>query len=82
MAPILKIHAPAKLNLFLHVGDKRSDGYHALQSLVAFADASDVLEIAPSSELSLSLTGRFAAQIPRGSANLVLQAADELADDE
>jgi 4-diphosphocytidyl-2-C-methyl-D-erythritol kinase len=71
----IRVLAPAKLNLFLHVGDRRPDGYHALQSLVAFAEASDVLEIAPSSELSLSVSGPFAPQIPRGGANLVLRAA-------
>ena len=76
----LKVCAPAKLNLFLHVGDKRPDGYHALQSLVAFADVGDVLEIAPASERSLTVTGPFAAQIPRGATNLVLKAARTLAE--
>ena len=28
--------APAKINLFLHVGDKRADGFHPLQSLAVF----------------------------------------------
>lgn len=74
------VRAPAKLNLFLHVGDKRPDGYHALQSLVAFAEIGDVLSIAPASELSLTVTGAFAAQSPRGAGNLVLKAARALAE--
>src|SRR6185503_986486 len=74
------VRAPAKLNLFLHVGDKRPDGYHALQSLVAFADIGDVLEIAPAPELSLTITGPFAAQVPGGATNLVLKAARALAE--
>ena len=76
----VRVRAPAKLNLFLHVGDKRADGYHALQSLVAFADAGDELELTPSSELTLKLTGPFGAQIPRGNANLVLKAAQALSE--
>ena len=76
----VRVRAPAKLNLFLHVGDKRPDGYHALQSLVAFADAGDVLSLAPASELSLTVSGPFAAQVPRGGANLVLKAARALSE--
>jgi 4-diphosphocytidyl-2-C-methyl-D-erythritol kinase len=76
----LRVRAPAKLNLFLHVGDKRPDGYHALQSLVAFADAGDELELTPSSELTLKIAGPFGAQIPRGGSNLVLKAAQALSD--
>ena len=33
--------APAKVNLFLHVTGRRADGYHLLDSLVAFADIGD-----------------------------------------
>jgi len=76
----VRIRAPAKLNLFLHVGDRRPDGYHALQSLVAFADVGDSIELAPASELTLKVSGPFAAQIPRGDGNLVLKAARALSE--
>lgn len=35
--------APAKLNLFLHVNGRRSDGYHELQTLFIFLDHCDWL---------------------------------------
>lgn len=37
--------APAKLNLFLHVLGRRSDGYHELQTLFQILDWGDELEI-------------------------------------
>ncbi len=75
----VKVFAPAKLNLFLHVGDRRADGYHALQSLVAFAETGDALHLEASSDLTLTVSGPFGAQIPRGDGNLVLKAARALA---
>lgn len=77
----LSVVAPAKLNLFLHVGDKRPDGYHALQSLVAFAESGDVLQLEEASELTLAVSGPFAAQIPRGDGNLALKAARALSEE-
>jgi 4-diphosphocytidyl-2C-methyl-D-erythritol kinase len=35
--------APAKINLLLHVGERRDDGYHALESLIVFAETGDRL---------------------------------------
>lgn len=52
--------APAKINLFLHVGARRPDGYHDLLSLVAFASAGDELAASPGEELSLAIEGPFA----------------------
>jgi len=40
----LSCPAPAKLNLFLHVVGRRSDGYHLLQTLFRFIDLQDTLE--------------------------------------
>lgn len=39
--------APAKLNLYLHVTGRRADGYHELDSLVAFAELGDTIALTP-----------------------------------
>ena len=39
--------APAKVNLFLHVLGRRSDGYHLIQSAMQLIDLADVLTITP-----------------------------------
>jgi len=52
--------APAKLNLYLHVGGVRRDGLHDLKSLFLFADAGDVISAAPARGLSLTIEGPFA----------------------
>ncbi|MGH1375311.1 MAG: 4-(cytidine 5'-diphospho)-2-C-methyl-D-erythritol kinase [Alphaproteobacteria bacterium] len=56
----LKIFSPAKINLFLHITGKRSDGYHTLDSLVSFADIGDTIEIAPADSFSFQTNGPFA----------------------
>lgn len=67
--------APAKLNLYLHVVGRREDGYHELESLVAFAGVGDSLSVSPSSELTLTLDGPFADQLDADEDNLVWRAA-------
>jgi 4-diphosphocytidyl-2-C-methyl-D-erythritol kinase len=67
--------APAKVNLALHVTGQRSDGYHLLDSLVAFAGVGDRLTAAPAEALSLTVTGPFAGEVPTDASNLVLKAA-------
>ena len=63
--------AYAKVNLALHVIGRRQDGYHELDSIVAFADVSDVLTIASADVVSLSVTGPFAGVLPRDGTNSV-----------
>ncbi len=75
----VSVFAPAKINLFLHVGERRDDGYHALESLVVFAEAGDRLTISPAEDISLALAGRFAASLADEPDNLVLTAARALA---
>lgn len=66
--------APAKVNLFLHVGPPDRDGYHPLASLVAFADLGDRVAVAPSDRLSLTVEGDFAVGLDGQGDNLVLKA--------
>jgi 4-diphosphocytidyl-2-C-methyl-D-erythritol kinase len=73
--------APAKVNLYLHVTGRRADGYHLLDSLVAFADIGDRLRAEPAASLSLVIDGPEAASLAAvGDDNLVLRAARLLAD--
>jgi len=72
--------AYAKINLALHIIGRRPDGYHELDSIVAFADVADVLTIAPATDVSISLSGPFANDLPPDGENIVLTAWRLLAD--
>ncbi|MGJ8544257.1 MAG: 4-(cytidine 5'-diphospho)-2-C-methyl-D-erythritol kinase [Sulfitobacter sp.] len=72
---MIKTFAAAKVNLTLHVTGRRSDGYHLLDSLVAFAQHGDHLMAETAEGIELALTGPMAAGLPLGPDNLVVQAA-------
>jgi 4-diphosphocytidyl-2-C-methyl-D-erythritol kinase len=72
--------APAKVNLTLHVLGRRPDGYHEIESLVAFADVGDRLTFHPGERLELDVRGPTAAASGANSDNLVLKAARALAE--
>lgn len=75
MSAMVKTFAPAKVNLTLHVTGQRKDGYHLLDSLVAFADVGDRITVMPSDTLSLTVDGPKAAGVPADASNLVMKAA-------
>jgi 4-diphosphocytidyl-2-C-methyl-D-erythritol kinase len=77
-APLVE-NAPAKVNLTLRVLGRRADGYHELESLVAFAEVGDRLSFVPGGELALAVRGPNAAQAGERADNLVLKAAQALA---
>jgi 4-diphosphocytidyl-2-C-methyl-D-erythritol kinase len=60
---MLKLNAPAKVNLFLKITAIRDDGYHELYSLFVFLDLADQLEISKSDHFHLSFDGEFAANL-------------------
>lgn len=72
--------APAKINLSLHVVRRRPDGYHDLESLVAFAGSGDVLTLVPGEQLTLTVAGPTAGAAGPDGDNLVLRAARALAE--
>ncbi len=76
---MLVARAPAKINLSLHILGRRADGYHELESLVAFSGAGDTLSFSPQASLSLEVFGPTAPAAGAGADNLVLRAADHLA---
>jgi 4-diphosphocytidyl-2-C-methyl-D-erythritol kinase len=77
---LLVEEAPAKVNLTLRVLGRRADGYHEIESLVAFAGVGDRLSFAPGGALALNVRGPSAAQAGATADNLVLKAARALAD--
>ena len=72
--------ARAKVNLTLRVVGRRADGYHDLESIVAFADCADQLRLAPGPEVTLATVGPLAEACGETSDNLVLKAARLLSD--
>jgi 4-diphosphocytidyl-2-C-methyl-D-erythritol kinase len=76
--PALTDEARAKVNLTLRVVGRRVDGFHDLESVVAFADCADRLTLVPGPELKLTTTGPMAEACGESADNLVLKAANLL----
>lgn len=83
---LLTIFAPAKINLYLHVTGRLDNGYHTLDSLVAFADIGDSVSIEPAQDFEFVITGPYAKYFSAkerdaspNSSNIAVQAAWMLA---
>jgi 4-diphosphocytidyl-2-C-methyl-D-erythritol kinase len=79
---MIRRFAPAKVNLFLHVTGKRSDGYHLLDSLAVFPKIGDWVTAEAGAELSLAISGPFGGALQADSENLILRAARALGGDQ
>jgi 4-diphosphocytidyl-2-C-methyl-D-erythritol kinase len=73
------VRAPAKINLTLRVIGRRADGYHELESLVAFAGLCDWVTFESGVEPPLEVFGPWALDTGPVDDNLVLRAARALA---
>jgi len=74
----LSERAFAKINLTLRVLGRRADGYHELESLVAFADVADTLTLEPGPADGLEVSGPFAGKSGPADENLVVKSFAEL----
>jgi 4-diphosphocytidyl-2-C-methyl-D-erythritol kinase len=78
VSALLSEKAFAKINLTLRVLGRRADGYHELESLVAFADVADALTLEAGSADALETSGPFAGKSGPAGDNLVLKSLAEL----
>jgi 4-diphosphocytidyl-2-C-methyl-D-erythritol kinase len=76
--PALIEDGRAKVNLTLRVVGRRFDGYHDLESVVAFADCADRLSLTPGPRLDVKTTGPLAQACGETADNLVFKAAQLL----
>ena len=67
----------AKINLTLSVRHRRSDGYHDIDTVFAFADSGDTVAARTASRITLAMDGPFAAGLS-DTDNLVIRAAETL----
>jgi 4-diphosphocytidyl-2-C-methyl-D-erythritol kinase len=70
--------AYAKINLALHVRQRREDGYHEIETLFAFVDAGDVLTARPAKRDELTVVGEFATQLADPLGNIVAETLAKL----
>jgi 4-diphosphocytidyl-2-C-methyl-D-erythritol kinase len=75
---ILAEAAPAKVNLALHIRERRADGYHELDSIFAFTAFGDTLTAEAADALTLAVDGDWSEAIAGEADNLVLRAARAL----
>lgn len=73
---MVKVFAPAKINLCLHVTGQRSDGYHLLDSIVGFADVGDWLTLRAGGPSGLEVVGSEAAAL-QGGPNIITRTLAE-----
>jgi 4-diphosphocytidyl-2-C-methyl-D-erythritol kinase len=77
--PERAVTAPAKINLTLEIRGRRADGYHQLESLVAFAiDAADDVSLRPGPGFSLTVEGSEAGEL--SGENLIARVAHAIGD--
>lgn len=74
------VRVPAKVNLYLAVGDRREDGYHELTTIFQAVSLLDEVTVRNADVLSLEMVGEGADKLPTDERNLAWQAAELMAE--
>lgn len=84
MTQTITVPAPAKLNLFLHITSRRTDGYHELQSIFQFVTLSDQLEFTLGKSLCSGTTPNISIQVDASNSQFTaaMQEMQQLAQEE
>ena len=72
---MIRVPAPSKLNLFLHITGRRENGYHELQSIFQLIDLCDWLEFEPRTDQEIHIEGLNSVDL---SHNLIYKATQIL----
>jgi 4-diphosphocytidyl-2-C-methyl-D-erythritol kinase len=72
---MIRVPAPAKLNLFLHITGRRDNGYHELQSIFQLIDLCDWLEFSQTVSPEISIDGLSSVDLEQ---NLIFKATQIL----
>jgi 4-diphosphocytidyl-2-C-methyl-D-erythritol kinase len=75
---MLVIHTKAKLNLCLHIENKRADGYHNLQTIVAFCKIGDELNFKLADDFQLNIQGKFSCDLTSKQDNIIYKTVELL----
>jgi 4-diphosphocytidyl-2-C-methyl-D-erythritol kinase len=75
----VRVRVPAKVNLYLGVGERRNDGYHELVTVFQALDLCDEVFVSDAAGLQVRISGEGAGALPTGPENLAWRAAELLA---
>jgi 4-diphosphocytidyl-2-C-methyl-D-erythritol kinase len=77
----VRVRVPAKINLHLHVGPVRGDGFHELTTVYHAIGLYDEITARRGDTLTLTMEGEGTGQLSLGEDNLIVRAARALADE-
>jgi 4-diphosphocytidyl-2-C-methyl-D-erythritol kinase len=77
----VRARAPGKINLALRVGPRRADGYHSLATVFQAVGLFEEIAATPADEIGVTVSGLHADRVPTDRSNLVVRAAERLAEE-